>query len=174
MPPYDASALGRVAPISECILHKADDAEIQADDYEDGWEIEQAEKPDLDMTETEFLDLGCLEQACAGVLCTLWCELTTYARQFGVPKSELRAMVQCAFLDELDKACFWLEVEEDARPLTREKYLKVLEQVRRIEEVRVHNAKFPDKVPKEIWRELQAKARAGRAELAQCPQEEPK
>src|SRR2546425_724524 len=59
------------------------------------------------------LDVLCLESACVGVLWGLWCELTTYADGYAVPKSALRAMVECAFLGELDKKTPFLEYEYD-------------------------------------------------------------
>jgi len=141
-------------------VEKEHDLEAAEDD-EELWEIEQTGRSEGGASDGGCFDLLCLETACAGVLLSLWCELTGYARTFGVPKSVLRAMVQCAFLAELDKAAFWVDLEEEPRPLTREKYLKALKRAERIEAVRVQNAKYPYRVPEEKWRDLLNKAKAG-------------
>ena len=132
-------------------------SELMEDD-EEALEIEQTEQSE---EMVEWRDLLGLEAACAGVLLTLWCELTSYARTYAVPKSVLRAMVQCSFLAELDRGAFWAEFEEDPKPLTREKYLEVLKQAERREAVRVQNAKYPYRVPEAKWREMLSKAMAG-------------
>ncbi|HTQ61134.1 MAG TPA: hypothetical protein VMI32_12970 [Candidatus Solibacter sp.] len=98
------------------------------------------------------LDVLCLETACAGVLLSLRCELVTYAELYAVPETALRAFVGCAFIDELDHAIPFLE--EERKPLTRAKLLKVLKRTQRMESERVKNAKYPYRVPKEKWNEL--------------------
>jgi hypothetical protein len=107
------------------------------------------------------VDLLCLQTACKGVLLTLWCELTNYAREYAVPKDVLRAMVQCTFLAELDRGVFWAEVEDDPKPLTREAYLRVLRQAEQMEEERIRNAQHPYRVPDEKWKRRCAKRAGG-------------
>ena len=150
----------RQAVVGRFNSHITEDSELKVleDDEELVWGIEPVELADS----SGWIDVLCLETACFGVLTTLWCELTRYAEDYAVPKAALRAMIQCAFLAELDKARFWAEVPEDPEPLTREKYLRVLERTRKAEDVRIQNARQRFRVPDEKWRELLTKAKAGR------------
>lgn len=109
------------------------------------------------------LDVLCLETACAGVLLSLWCEITIYARDYALPECVLRAMVECAFLSELDRELPFVQLEEDPVPLTRAQYLRVLQAARRKEKVRAANAKYPYRVPDDKWNELLRRAK-GRCE----------
>jgi hypothetical protein len=110
----------------------------------------------------EDLDVLCLESACAGVLLSLWCEITIYARDYAVPECVLRAMVECAFLSELDRGLPFAQFEEDALALTRAKYVKVLRAAEQKEKVRLANAKYPYKTPEDKWKELLRKAQSER------------
>jgi hypothetical protein len=144
----------------QCPLDFAEgwDAELGLD-VEQDLDIEQSSNAEQSSVCEQGLDVLCLETACAGVLLTLWCELTSYARSYGVPKDALRATVECAFLHELDRGLVFVEWEEDPKPLTRLQYVKALETAKRIEEARWENAKYPYKVPDDKWRELLAKAK---------------
>lgn len=139
------------------------DAELGLD-VEQDLDIEQSACREQSSVCHECLDVLCLQTACAGVLLALWCELTNYARTYGVPKDALRAMVECSFLRELDRGLFFMEFEEEPKPLTRVQYVKALERAKRIEEARWQNAKYPYKVPDDQWGELLAKAEASRQE----------
>ena len=107
----------------------------------------------------EDLDLLCLETACADVLHTFWCEIKTRAEDFGVPEMALRAMAESTFLSELDEALGF--IEEERKPLTRAKYLRVLMRAELRQAERAENATHPYRVPKEKWDELKRKARGG-------------
>jgi len=128
-------------------------------DVEQDSDIEQSSNREQSADHEQGLDVLCLETACAGVLLTLWCELTIYAKSYAVPKNVLRAMVECAFLHELDGGLFFVQGEEDPEPLTRLQYVKALEKAKRTEEARCANAKYPFRVPDDKWRELLAKAK---------------
>ena len=144
----------------QCTLDFAEDLHAELGlDVEQDWDIEQSPNSEQSPDCEQGLDVLCLERACAGVLLTLWCELTTYARSYGVPKDALRATVECAFLHELDKGLVFVEFEEDPEPLTRPQYVKALERAKRIEEARWENTKYPYKVPDDKWRELLARAK---------------
>ena len=144
----------------QCSLDFAEESEAELGlDVEQDWDIEQSSNSEQSSDCEQGLDVLGLETACAGVLLTLWCELTTYARSYAVPKDALRAMVECAFLLELDGGLFFFRSEEDPEPLTRLKYVKALERAKRIEEARWDNAKYPYKVPDDKWKELLAKAK---------------
>src|SRR5260370_9195516 len=88
------------------------DAELGLD-VEQDWDIEQSSNSVHSSGCEQGLDVLCLETACAGVLLTLWCELTAYARSYGVPKDPLRAMVELAFLLELDRTLLFVECEKN-------------------------------------------------------------
>lgn len=147
-------------------ITKDTELEIEGDEEEE-WEIEQSEinrcEKQEEIPPNEWLDVLCLETACGGVLLTLWCELTTYAELYGVPRHVLRAMVQCSFLAELDKTSCWTDFVEDPKPLTREQYIRALKRAQATEDSRVHNVLYPYKVPEEKWKEMLAKANAGRS-----------
>ena len=144
----------------QCALDLGEDSDAELGlDVEQDLDIGQSSNGEQRSVCEQGLDMLCLEAACAGVLLTLWCELTSYARSYGVPKDALRAMVECAFLRELDRGLFFVEFEEDPKPLTRLQYVKALERTKRIEEVRWNNAKYPYKVPEDKWKELLAKAK---------------
>jgi len=145
----------------QCNLDFAEDSNAELGlDVEQALDIEQSSKWEQGPDCEQGLDVLCLETACAGVLFTFWYELTIYAESYGVPKDALRAMVECAFLNELDRGLFYVESEEDPEPLTRAQYVRALERAKRIEEVRWANAKWPYRVPDDKWRELLAKAKA--------------
>ncbi len=144
----------------QCTLDFAEDSYAeQGLDVEQDLDIEQSSNWGQSSDCERGLDVLCLETAGAGVLLTLWCELATYAKSYGVPKDVLRAMVECAFLHELDGGLFFVESEEDPEPLTRLQYVKTLERAERIEQARWANAKYPYKVPDGKWRELLARAK---------------
>jgi hypothetical protein len=144
----------------QCTLDFAEDSHADLGlDVEQDLDIERSANWEQSSNCEQGLDVLCLETACAGVLLTLWCELTTYAKSYGVPKDVLRAMVECTFLHELDEGLFFVESEEDPEPLTRLQYLRALESAKRIEEARWTNAKYPYKVPDDKWTELLARAK---------------
>lgn len=138
--------------------HLAEGSELEPfERSEEGCEIGQAKETD---DRVDGLDLLCLETACSGVLTTLWCDLAIYARDYAVPKSVLRAMVQCSFLAELDRATLWVEDEENPKPLTREGYVRVIARAREFEDARVRNAKYPYRVLNAKWEEMLNKAKS--------------
>src|SRR5204862_2032355 len=85
--------------LCQCILDFTEDSDAELGlDVEQDLDIEQSPNGEQSSVCEQGLDVLCLETACAGVLMTPWCELTSYARSYGVPKDALRAMVECAFL----------------------------------------------------------------------------
>jgi hypothetical protein len=157
----DTSVLKRLETNArQCALDFAEDTHAELGlDVEQDLDIEQTPNWGQSLDYEQGLDVLCLETACAGVLLTLWCELSTYVRSYGVPKAILRAVVECAFLHELDGGLFFVESEEDPEPLSRLQYIKTLERAERTEEARRANAKYPFRVPDDKWRELLAKAK---------------
>ena len=155
------SALKRLeANGRQCIMDFAEGSHAELGlDVEQDSDIEESSNWRRSSDYEQGLDALCLETACAGVLTALWSELTIYAKSYGVPKDVLRAMVECAFLHELDRGLFFVECQEDPKPLTRLQYVKALEKAERIEEARCANAKYPFRVPDDKWRELLAKAK---------------
>jgi len=128
---------------------------------EHGIERSRAEQEAAEPKEEEYedLDILCLEAACRDVLHTFWCVIKMRASDFGVPERALRAMVETAFLKELDEALFFMD--EENKPLTRAKFLRVLMDAERRQAESEENVTHPYRVPQEKWDELKRKARGG-------------
>lgn len=170
-------ALKKAETKSRQVLTLFEESDIE--DYEDwslvserehGIERSRAEQEAAEAEELEDLDVLCLETACADVLHTFWCEIKTRARDFGVAEMALRAMAESTFLSELDETLPF--IEEERKPLTRAKYLKVLTDAERRQAERAENATHPYRVPKKKWDELKRKARGrerSSADLIESP-----
>ena len=154
MPAHDRRALSLLQTLAQTT--ELDD-EVISDDEQDK-HIEPRSAPMQD--NEEHLNVLCVETACTGVLLSLWCEIIIYARDYAIPESVLRAMVECAFLSELDRDLPFVVLEDYVMiPLTRAQYVSVLQAAERKEKVRVANAKYPYRVPDDKWKELLRKAK---------------
>jgi hypothetical protein len=170
-------ALKKAETNSRQVLTLFEESEIEGREdcnlvFEEEHSIERsrAEQEARDAKELDDLDVLCLETACADVLHTFWCEIKTRARDFGVAEMALRAIVESTFLSELDNAlCF---VEEERRPITRAKFMNILQNAALRQADREKNARSPYRVPKEKWDQLKRKASGrarGPADLIESP-----